>query len=323
MFEKIIGPNCKKSGLSLERLHTLNEFVEAGGLSKAANGNNAKMAQYSHQIKELQKFFGDKPLTKKSGKSIELTDHGKELAKVARIILQMLEDFNGDSGNYSKVARIGASNSILEWWIAPAVSLLNLHKDNVELRLVTKWREALIEELESAQIDFGMMHTDVIPSFLSSIPIARINYLLYVPFPLLDTLVEKFGPDPRHEWLSDLPIAITDAGIYEVLKDELYKRNGIFTPKFFCDSITQARSAVESGHYAAVLPEFREEQKPTNCKTYSLEILSCLSRDISLVWHSNRLETRPWLIDFKTRLEKSLKNKNVGFVSKSAPEISS
>ena len=62
----------RKKGLSLDRLQTLVQIAEAGGVTKAAQGDPVRQSLYSRQLKDLSKFF-DAELAKKEGRSLKLT----------------------------------------------------------------------------------------------------------------------------------------------------------------------------------------------------------------------------------------------------------
>ena len=47
-----------KAGLSLERLKTFIEVVEARGFTAAAKGDPTRQSQYSRQVRELEAYFG-------------------------------------------------------------------------------------------------------------------------------------------------------------------------------------------------------------------------------------------------------------------------
>ena len=65
-------------GLSLDRLKSFLDVVEAGSIVKAAAGDTNRQSQYSRQIKELEVFFGAE-LTKRRGRRIEITEEGERL----------------------------------------------------------------------------------------------------------------------------------------------------------------------------------------------------------------------------------------------------
>ena len=46
-----------RRGLSYDRLLNFCRIAEAGGISKAADGDAAKQSLYSRQIRELEEFF--------------------------------------------------------------------------------------------------------------------------------------------------------------------------------------------------------------------------------------------------------------------------
>src|SRR4249919_690576 len=103
-----------KGGLSLDRLHNFCLIADAGGLTKAADRDPAKLSLYSRQIRELEEFFGVE-LKRRHGKGIVITDAGRRLAQVTRTHLRGLEDFQREAKGMPKRLSIasGSGNIVL------------------------------------------------------------------------------------------------------------------------------------------------------------------------------------------------------------------
>src|ERR1700677_1193840 len=120
MFAQMLS----KGGLSLDRLNNFCRIAEAGGITKAAEGDPGKQSLYSRQIKELETFFGVE-LKMRRGKGIVLTDAGQQLARLARAHLIGLVDFRRTAQNMPRRISIGSGNSVIEWVLTPRMGALS------------------------------------------------------------------------------------------------------------------------------------------------------------------------------------------------------
>src|SRR6187431_2782436 len=112
-----------RGGLSYDRLLNFCRIAEAGGISKAADGDAAKQSLYSRQLRELEEFFGVE-LKRRHGKGLVITDAGRRLAQLARAHLLGLEDFKRETARIPKRLSIASGNSILEWVLLPKIAEL-------------------------------------------------------------------------------------------------------------------------------------------------------------------------------------------------------
>jgi len=117
-------------GLSIDRLKSFLDVVDAGSIVKAAGGDTNRQSQYSRQIKELETFFGAK-LTRRKGRRIEITEEGERLARLIRESFTNLSDF-----------------------LFIPKKLANEHKAKRKPRSTTGW-QTLLSELPQARIVEG------------------------------------------------------------------------------------------------------------------------------------------------------------------------
>src|SRR5688572_6988165 len=119
MFEKLFS----ESGLSLDRLRAMLEVGASGSIVKAANGDPVRQSQYSRQIKELEDFFRVK-LFERHDKGMQLTHHGRELARISRFFLLGLSNFQRGCLSEDQTFRIAGSTTLVQQILAPVLSAL-------------------------------------------------------------------------------------------------------------------------------------------------------------------------------------------------------
>ena len=146
-------------GLSLDRLKSFLDVVEAGSIVKAAGGDTNKQSQYCRQIKELETFFSAE-LTRRKGRRIEITEEGQRLAKLIRDSFTVLADFRADSKNEARRAVIAGGASVIEWLIAPALADCRKALGNPILETHTLRSADVVRALDDGQIDFGILRAD-------------------------------------------------------------------------------------------------------------------------------------------------------------------
>lgn len=279
MFKQFL----QKEGLSIDRLHTLVLLAEAGSLTQAASGDSGRQTRMSHHLKELGGFFQVK-LTEKSGRTLTLTPAGRDLATIARTQLSTLQSFAESLRNIERTWVIGAGDSVLQWWLMPALgggglplrwSLHNLRTPEVVARVADE------------RLDFGLVRSDAVRETVRADEIGTIKYAIVVPRKLLRrNLSAKTA-------LAELPHATigTDGQLTERLRKITGDLGGIFQARLKCDSLGLCLSAVKTGKYAAVLPTYILDDETL----VSVEIVGAdldeLNRPMSLIWNPRAIET--------------------------------
>ena len=118
-----------KAGLSLERLKTFIEVVEARGFTAAAKGDPTRQSQYSRQIRELETYFGVELLVRGRGR-FALTPPGEALLGLARSHLAGLDDLRRTCADAPVEVRVAAGESLLQWLVVPRLALLRKARPN-------------------------------------------------------------------------------------------------------------------------------------------------------------------------------------------------
>jgi DNA-binding transcriptional LysR family regulator len=296
----------EKKGLSLERLRTLVEVDEAGNIAAAAPGNESRQSLISRQLTELERFFHTE-LKRKSGKTIKLTIAGKELAKLARQHLQLLEQFRRVADRQPNEVTIGAGDSLLQWLVLPRLRQVRDVLRGSVLELQDLQNFAICQALQDHVIDFGLLRSDLVKrGSLTGKPLGKFGYSLFIP----DRLCPRDKKVSESSLLQELPLA-TQGGstlfqrrLAEIAVSKQWKLN----VNLFCESFPQAAQVLASGQMAVILPDLaRFGVSLDSVRVYPLKSLNELSREVYLAWHPHRLETRPHLNGVPDKLASALK----------------
>lgn len=272
-----------ETGLSLERLAGFLEVAEAGSISAVAQGDPSRQALLSRQIKELETFFAVK-LTRRAGRGIELTDAGRDLARRSRKAFRLWEEFKDGYAGRKRHLRIGASGSVLEWLLIPA--LPKLKDEHFELSVVGGRTMQLARQLEDGEIDFAILREDALSPRLTGEKIGTFGYKLWVPRKLLPKGTAK----PSLALLSNLPLALSAGGTFRQKLDEITRQAGVdLRIGVKTTSFAQALEALRTQSYAAILPDFAQthlSEKLFVC--LKLPELKAASRTVLLVRRKQR-----------------------------------
>ena len=93
MYEALFA----RSGLSLERLRSLIQVADAGGISRAVGDDPARQSLVSRQLKELEEFF-EVELTRRDGKRLALTEKRVSVAWNDTNVLKAAKDLEKKAG---------------------------------------------------------------------------------------------------------------------------------------------------------------------------------------------------------------------------------
>ncbi len=167
------------AGLSIERLRSFCQIVEAGSAALAAKRNGVLAGQLSRQIKDLEKSLGAQ-LFSREGKRLKLTPVGTRLAALTNAYFGALRDLREAEGQESKPLRLGAGDSIVRWLLIPRFpEVLGASGGNLEI--ATHRTAATLERLESGQLDVGIIRADAGNDRLECLVFPTLRYVLMVP----------------------------------------------------------------------------------------------------------------------------------------------
>lgn len=272
-------------GLSLERLKSLLEVRNAGGISKAAPGAVGKQNQIGRQIRDLEMYFGSK-LIEKRGRQVFLTDQGQQLAAMAAQVGALITDFRAHAIGARREFTIAAGGSLYDDLLARQIAKLKPLK--LKLKLSEIKQPKIFEALKESRIDAAIAWgTPSRSQQLSQIPLGIMEYAVYGH----KSLLQGRGLTRR---VFSLPTVIVG---YRDLSSVLDSQRETDEVVFVDENIT-AQNVIASGEYVGVLPCILGDRLPHNqFKRVDLPLLKDFSRKVSFYWNERYAAVR----QFKTR----------------------
>lgn len=269
-----------KSGLSMERLRTLCEVAQAGGIAKAAPRDPDRQSLFSRQIKELEAFFGAE-LFRREGRGLTITPLGDKIAQAARQHFRELEDILANTRPASAEFHIVAGNSILEWIVIPRLARLRETLPDIRFRFSDMRSAEIIEALRDHRADFGIVRANAVVHPLKSTLLGKVGYRVFAPQGAKSLKVISMpwalpsGMDFREE--------IHQAALAAKIRLE---------PLFNCQSFGQCAALVRQGAAVAILPDFAAPFM-AGLPSSRPDWLADCDREIALVWRDRLQEFRP------------------------------
>ncbi len=219
------------SGLSLDRLRSFLQVVEAGGQAKAAMGDPTKQSQFSRRI--------------------EITDEGKRLALIIRRQFRELDDFRESMAGRSVSVRIGSQGSVIDWLLVPRLADIHKALGNAMVELEQLRTADVVRAVADGRLDFGIVREDAVPKEIKRWRLGEVGYALFAA----NTLWK--GCSTVQEIVRKAPIAdLLTGGQFPTRWQEWLNKEKI-APRVLArvSSFTDLARIVQSGHTAAVLPD--------------------------------------------------------------------
>ncbi len=297
MFDRLFD----KRGLSLDRLRVLLLVREKGGLSKAAPDDPVRQSQYSRQLKELEAFFGV-PLTERKGKALVLTADGHDLANRVNEHLASLDSFRSRVAHDPITVHIGAGESFIHWLLLPRMPALRRGGTDYMPRLQNLSTGAIAQGITERSLDFGLLRGDAIPPGAESVSLGILRHSLFVP----GSLMNERGPRQVRRLLESLPIAAlsTELSMGRQLRSIAEQASFRINVRLECNTFTALGAAVQSGGFAAVLPDLATEHLGRGIIRVAASLLKPMEREVFLAWRKRSLDLRPelettqrWLVE--------------------------
>jgi DNA-binding transcriptional LysR family regulator len=238
------------SGLSLDRLRTFLRVVEAGSLTRAAQGDVTRQSQYSRQIKELEGYFGT-ALTRRVGRRIEITDEGHRLADVIRRQFRELDDFRETMAGRTLTVRLGSQGSIIDWIVIPRLDALRGTLGNVMIETEQLRSLDVVRAVADGRLDFGIVREDALPPETQRWRLGLVGYAVFASKALWK------GCATVQDLIRKAPVAdLLSGGQFTTRWQEWLAEEGL-RPRTLArvSSFTDLARVVQAGHAAAVLPE--------------------------------------------------------------------
>jgi DNA-binding transcriptional LysR family regulator len=252
MFARLFA----ESGLSLDRLRALVEVAAAGSIARAAGAAPVRQSQYSRQIKELEEFFRV-TLFERQAKGIQLTDNGRELARISRFFLLGLSNFQRGCLAEERTYRIGASATFIEIFLVPVLSAAPSVQPGVSYAVEALADDIIERRLHELTLDFGIVTKPALSRPLQLRQLGSSPLNLCVPKALCKTRQSalrafKANKLPLISTANELPSTNHQLPVTSSRQDQ---------PYLTCNTFLEARAALKHQCFAALLPEFLDPGK--------------------------------------------------------------
>lgn len=288
--------HLENSSLSIERLKSFCRVAEVESFSVAAKGDSNRQSLYSRQVKELESSFGTE-LFARRGRTVKLTESGRELYSLLNEYFSALEDYfercGGGIGEYT----IGAGDSIIQWSLLPKLKELQSAFGRASITFKNLRSEQIVTGVEQGEIDFGVVREEAITARLSCEKAGSLGFALFSPSESVEH--ERTAKIP--ELLSQLTfVGMEGTGSYQRQLEHIAASCKILMRfSLRCSSFPMMVKAVRTLGNAAVLPKIAEEELPaSDYEQIDLKELDVLRRKLVVCWNTRLAKIE------RSRLEK-------------------
>jgi DNA-binding transcriptional LysR family regulator len=239
--------------LDIRKMHLLRELARLGTIAAVAQAQFCTPSAVSQQLSALEREAGVQ-LIRRSGRGVELTAAGLDLADRTGGVLALLEEAAAAlAANRSELAgelRIGAFQTAVRTLLPAALVALGAEHPRLELRVTEIDPAQAPEELRAGALDIALVHEyDYVPA--APDPLLRTE-------PLLDETVFLASARPVSvQVASDLPwIAASPGTLCHVMTVRMCQAAG-FTPRIrhYADDFAAVLTLVAAGQGVALVPE--------------------------------------------------------------------
>lgn len=277
MFENLFI----QSGLSLERLRTFCLVAEHESFVRAATGDSVRQSQYSHQIAALEEFFGVS-LFERRGRSLALTEAGKDLQRRATLIFKQLEEFKAQQSGEPMHLVIGAGISIQEFLLTDLLTKMMRDDPNLRIDVQNLSSNECAEGVRNYVLDLaiarppnakrGLQIHDVMKSKLQAAAAKEV--------------VDKVSDRTKLKELAKLPtILLSGTGVLKTAILEVFEKAAL-RPNIVAEasSLVEVKKFVAGGLGISYLPSYCLTNKDTGLITWNVPGISSISRHLVLYY---------------------------------------
>jgi DNA-binding transcriptional LysR family regulator len=289
------------SGISIERLQTFCAVVSEGSIASAAQSDPNRQSQFSRQIKELEQALGAK-LFEKEGKSLKLTETGREFAVVALGFFNALDDLQAKTAGNDETVVIGAGESILRWLVIPRIPEVMTGPNAVHLEFRTCRTDEAVRCVQDGSLDLAIVRSDAVDDSFQSIPVGAIDYCLVVP---RRRLPEKSAA--AVSLMKEIPLALLRSegmlarGVIELARKKEYP----ITVRAKADSFSLLIELMENTDLASVLPvPAADRLSKERFARVELPGIESLRRELRLIYQKRTYELREAVRRMVSRIPK-------------------
>lgn len=194
---------------TLHQLQIFLKIAQTKSVTKAAEALHLTQPAVSIQLRNFQDQF-DIPLTEVIGRSIHITEFGREIASLAEGILEQVQAINtktlafkGQLTGRLKLSVVSTGKYVMPYFLAP---FLQEH-DGIELLMDVTNKAQVVESLEKNEVDFSLV--SILPQTLQVEKLDLLQNKLY----LVGNTAEKFKKQPYTKQIfKELPLIYREKG---------------------------------------------------------------------------------------------------------------
>lgn len=292
------------SGLSIERLRSFCQIVDAGSIVVAAARNPTKQSQFSRQIRDLETTLRVK-LFVREGRRLKLTTDGVKLSALTNAYFNALREISGANQGTPPPLKLGAAESVIRWLLVPRFTEV-IASAGAPVEMENHRTSEIVSHLESGQLDSGVIRADARSDALELLPFPVLRYVLMVPRAVLP---EKSAAGILS--VRVLPfVSITGDGQFVRAVDKVVGANEL--PLKVLSKVESFSLAVEAAKVlgaATFVPSQAESEFPSDRFTpVRLEGMDALNRKLAVAFSRKTIELHPRAKRFAVRLSRAFEN---------------
>lgn len=260
-------------------------------ISKAAEELNVTQSAVSQALKNLEAKVGF-PIVTRQGKSVNLTESGMRLAKVAKQyfkrIEETIEQIHLENHEIKGKIHVGSLYGLGKTWLSSRMLDFLAAYPQLEVRLSMDFPETLIKKFEQHEIDCLIMPEHLVPAFADKKDLHSEYSTLVFP--------ESFNITAKSDLKEILghPIIFydnNDPTFYRWCREKFSVVPRNLKPRLVVNSFGQMLQAVNEGIGIAVVPThvMKRSYKRENVKTVGKEF-EVFNNKVSFAFHADEAD---------------------------------
>ena len=241
--------------MDVPQLRTILHVAELGSLSKAADRLRIAQPALSRQVRLLEEELGIR-LFDRHGRSMVVTDAGKEVLRHAQRIMQELDEIRATVADEDAPLRghvsIGMPPTVSDILSVPLVTAFQARHPEAKLRIVSAYSGYLLDWLHRGELDVAIMY--------ETPPVRSLRME-----PLLEEVLFLIGP-PGSSLMPDQAVPFAEVaalklflpslghGLRTILEQSAQIAGCRLDVPVEADSYSTLKNLVESGHGYTILP---------------------------------------------------------------------
>lgn len=237
---------------TLNQLQIFLTVVKAKSVSRAAEELFLTQPAVSIQLKNFQQQF-DAPLTEMIGRTIYITDFGKEIAQSAEEILNQVQaiEFKMHANKGSLTGRLKLSIVSTGKYVMPYfLSSFMQENQGVELQMDVTNKNTVVQSLQNNEVDFALV--SILPPKMM---VEKIDLLQNKLF-LIGKSGQKIKPVNQKDFFNKIPLIFREqgSGTRQTMESFIQRRRITIAKKMELTSNEAVKQAVLAGLGFSIMP---------------------------------------------------------------------